>query len=122
MPETHVEIRSQHGTIKNGRISPAHDLIPAGIAARIPALYTTEHTPDPIVWLKWFTPDANWTWYVTEFDPADELCFGLVDGFEKELGYFSLDELRGVRGPLGLRIERDLHFAPRPLSEVRGGR
>ena len=31
-----------------------------------------------------------------------------VDGFEKELGYFSLRELESARGPLGLPIERDL--------------
>ena len=35
--------------------------------------------------------------------------FGLVDGLEAELGYFWLSELTGVRGPLGLPIERDLY-------------
>ena len=36
---------------------------------------------------------SSWTWYITEYDPIEKLCFGLVDGFEKELGYFSLIEL-----------------------------
>ena len=36
----------------------------------------------------------------------------------KEFGYFTLRELESVRGPLGLPIERDLHFKPRPLKEV----
>jgi hypothetical protein len=48
----------------------------------------------------------------------DFLFFGLVDGQEKELGYFRLSELESARGPLGLRIERDLHWRPRALKEI----
>ena len=40
-------------------------------------------------------------------------------GLEDELGYFSLDELEEARGPLGLRIERDEHFKPASLEEIR---
>ena len=29
-----------------------------------------------------------------------------------ELGYVSIEEISGVRGPLGLPVERDLHFDP----------
>src|SRR5206468_1119373 len=86
------------------------------IARQIPPLYATEKTPDPTVFVKFFTPDSSWTWFVTEFDPAERRCFGLVIGLERELGYFSLTELEEVRGPLGLPIERDLHFEPCPLS------
>jgi hypothetical protein len=53
---------------------------------------------------------------VTEYDPAQRLCFGFVIGLDHELGYFSLDELEAVRGPMGLPIERDLYFTPCPLS------
>ena len=42
--------------------------------------------------------------------------FGLCDG------YVSLDELQSVRGPLGLGIDRDLHWTPRTLQEVRPDR
>ena len=63
------------------------------------------------------TPDSNWTWYVTEFDGKDTF-FGLVDGFEKELGYFSLSELESVKGPLGLKIERDVYFKPMKLKDL----
>lgn len=47
--------------------------------------------------------------------------FGLVDGFEKELGYFSLSELESVKGPLGLKIERDLYFKPTTLKKIING-
>jgi hypothetical protein len=49
----------------------AHDLIPADDAQHIPPLYATEHDQDPIVHLKWFTPDSLWTSYVTEYDPTN---------------------------------------------------
>jgi hypothetical protein len=97
---------------------PAHDLMPADMVAVLPRLYETEGRPDAIVHLKWFTPDANWTWYVVEFDPEERLCFGLVQGHEREHGYFSLDEIEQLRGPLGLRVERDLYWKPCSLSQV----
>jgi len=63
----------------------------------------------PVV--KFFTPDAQCTWLLTELD-SDGLLFGLCDlGMgEPELGYVSLAELATVRGKLGLPVERDRHF------------
>ena len=64
----------------------------------------------PVV--KLFTPDAGATWLLTELDPGNDLAFGLCDlglGYP-EVGYVSLDELRSLRGALGLPVERDLHF------------
>lgn len=68
---------------------------------------------DPLPVVKLFTPDANATWLLTELDPGDpDLAFGLCDlGLGcPELGYVRLSELETVRGPLGLKIERDYHF------------
>jgi hypothetical protein len=48
----------------------------------------------------------------------DVIFFGLVDGFEKELGYFSLSELSSVRGKSGLKIERDRYFTPTKLADL----
>ena len=76
---------------------------------KLPALYSGEELGlMAIALVKFFTPDSNWTWYASEFD-GEDLFFGLVSGFEVELGYFSLSELQSVKGPLGLPIERD-HF------------
>ncbi len=98
---------------------PAYDLIPETLAKSIPRLYATEKVSDPLVQVKFFTPDCSWTWFVTEFDPDERRCFGLVIGHEAELGYFALEELEEVRGPMGLPIERDLYFKPKPLSQCR---
>ena len=98
---------------------PAEELMPAEIAAALPALYATEHEPDPLCHVKLFTPDANYTLWATEFDPNQRLLFGYVrNGSDGELGYVSLDELESVRGPFGLPLERDLYFTPTRLSEV----
>jgi hypothetical protein len=96
---------------------PAHILIPAD--ATLPALYATENVKDPVAQVKLFTPDAGWTWYITEYDPAERRAFGMVVGLETEIGYISIDELEAVRGPMGLKIERDLHWTPRPLSQCK---
>lgn len=69
----------------------------------------------PVV--KFFNPSGAGTWYATEFDGVDTF-FGLVDLHEKELGYFSLRELEGYKGPFGLGIERDLHWTPKTLGEL----
>ena len=84
----------------------------------LPKLYEQDGKGlNAIAYIKFFTPDSNWSWYVTEFDGIDTF-FGLVDGFEKELGYFSLSELQSVKGPLGLKIERDLYFKPTKLKNL----
>lgn len=70
---------------------------------------------------KFFTPWAGCTWLITELDPEDpDLAFGLCDlgmGFP-ELGSVRISELEDLRGPGGLRVERDLYFeASKTLSE-----
>lgn len=94
-------------------------LLTQEIKSRLPKLYASEDAEDPMVWCKFFTPDSNWTWFVVEFDGKDTF-YGLVDGFERELGYFSLSEIQGVRGALGLPVERDKFFKPCRLSELPG--
>ena len=94
------------------------DLLHGEIRAALPKLYATEKLgKEAIAVVKYFTPDANWTWYATEFDGVDTF-FGLVKGLDTELGYFSLSELESVRGSLGLSVERDLYFMPKPLKEI----
>ena len=90
-------------------------LLTEAIKKAIPALYSTEQREDRKFICKFFDPCGSWTWYVaegSEQENGDWLFYGLVDGFEKEWGYFTLSELESVkgRGPLGLGIERDIYF------------
>src|SRR5215216_2045386 len=112
------------------------NLLPEILKERMPVLYSQEQEQDPFVVVKYFDPVGSWTWYATEGSPVDEdgyydtnkpkvdyLFFGLVVGFEKELGYFSLHELKtakeGLRGLQALPIERNVWFREQRLSEVR---
>jgi hypothetical protein len=101
--------------------------------ARLPHLYSQESEGlDALAQVKFFTPDADWTWYASEGSPVDEdgyydtdkqkvdfFFFGLVVGHEIELGYFALSELEQGRESLGLPIERDLDFQPTSLRELK---
>ena len=71
-----------------------------------------------IAQVKFFCPWSNWTWYATEYNPEGKLFYGLVEGFDKEVGYWGLEELEDIVGPMGLKIERDMYFTPTPIREL----
>jgi hypothetical protein len=98
-----------------GKKGDAYDYLPAGLP--LPPLYTNEGNPNPMVLVKLFTPDSSWIWYLMEYD-GDDTLFGLVVGLDTEFGYISLSELKSVTGPLGLKIERDLWFKPKPVRDL----
>jgi Protein of unknown function (DUF2958) len=90
---------------------------------QLPPLYSQEQNSDPTVICKFFTPWSSWTWYAYEYSPEEGLLFGKVYSElcpEGEIGYFSLAELESVQGPMGLKVERDIHFKPKKLSECKG--
>ena len=94
-------------------------LLTKELIEKIPPLYNQDGKGvNAIAYIKLFTPDSNFTWYITEFDPETKNCFGLVDGFEKELGYFSLTEIEEIKGPLGLEVERDVSFHQTKLKNL----
>ena len=93
-------------------------LLTKEVLRKLPELYSQEDKGlEAIAVVKFFTPDSAWTWFATEFD-GEDLFYGLVYGFEKELGYFRLSELKQIKGKLGLPIERDRYFIPKPLKEL----
>ena len=93
-------------------------LITPVIRRVLPPLYSQEALGGmAIAHVKFFTPDSSWTWWATEFDGEDTF-FGLVDGHEREFGYFNLSELEAARGPMGLAVERDLYWRPKRFEEI----
>ena len=122
---------NENGAVATGRVWEdkhsryrRHKLMTKDLGAKIPPLYANEHAEDPdgvIVHAKLFCPyNRIWTWYITEWDPETGTCFGLVSGYETELGYFDLTELSEVavmgRVPA---VERDRYWEPKTLGEVR---
>ena len=102
-----------------------HQLMTQKLADTIPAIYANEKVADydtVLVHAKLFSPYSNWTWFITEIDPETGQCFGLVEGFERELGYFDLTELaEGTVFSDVPAVERDLYWQPRTLGEIKSG-
>ena len=94
------------------------ELIPQDLLKTIPKLYETEEQNNPIVYVKLFLD--SWIWYITELSIDGDIGFGyVVSPFGAELGYFSLEEIKGIKGSLGIGVERDLSFKPMKLSSVK---
>lgn len=92
--------------------------------------------------VKFFTPWANATWYIVSATPLDangeplpgygEQAINLADvkdwhmfGFADlgdpqcaELGYVLLSQLTEIRGPWGLRVERDMHYRSEWIATI----
>jgi len=67
----------------------------------------------PVV--KLFCPWGGATWLLSELDTDEpDIAFGLCDlGMGcPEMGSVRISELEAIRGPTGLRIERDLYWSP----------
>ena len=94
------------------------NLIPKSILKNIPKLYETENQINPVAYVKLFLD--TWTWYITEFSIDGDVCFGyVISPFGAELGYFSLNEIKSIKGSLGLSVERDISFKPTALTIIR---
>lgn len=80
----------------------------------MPVTYEQDGKGDEAVaYLHYF--NGSWDWYITELDMEREQyqAFGLVKGFDVELGYVSLIEL-AVKG-----VELDMHWTPKTLREIK---
>jgi len=93
-------------------------LLTKELIRQFPKIGETDGTPmgERKIIAKFFHPFSFWTWYAFEYDGNDEF-FGLVDGFEKELGSFSLAGLEGIKA-FGLGIERDIYFGMPKVKDV----
>lgn len=84
------------------------------------AMFDADEDYDPVPLVKLFTPDAGYTWLLACIQPErPSVAWALCDlGLGcPETGSVDLAGIAMVRGRLGLRVERDLHFrATKPLS------
>ncbi|MCA6510230.1 MAG: DUF2958 domain-containing protein [Pseudanabaena sp. M109S1SP2A07QC] len=80
--------------------------------AQLPKIYAQDGKGyDAIAYVKFTNPRTDWLWYATEFD-GEDLFFGLVIGFERELGYFSLKEIEKCG------CKPDPSFQPQALKDL----
>ena len=106
-------------------------LLTEELKKQLPPLYSQQNEKDPLVVCKFFHLLSPMTWYAIEGSPVDAdgyfdtdqekvdfLFFGWVHSDFPEMGYFSLSEMEKINVG-GLGMERDLHFTPTKLSEVK---
>lgn len=94
-------------------------LLTKEISRGLQAQYSKGSDLEQMVVCKIFDPCGRRTWYLMNQDPDDlDYLWGIVKGFELEMGSVLLSELESVRNKLGLGLERDLHFKPVSAKEV----
>lgn len=116
------------------KLNRQQKLLTAEQVRNLPPLYAQDGKGhDAIAYVKFFL--GGYTWYATEFDPAQGLFFGLVVNEAMrdqmpcgELGYFSAAELcehkmpvrmfGHVEGAFFAHVERDIHWKPCMLREA----
>ncbi len=89
----------------------------------------TSEEENPTVVCHWFNPYGRGHWFgISKVEGFDDIIFGYVSLFgdwNDELGDFSLSELESLnvnpfnRNGAHMGIERDLHWTPKPLNEVK---
>jgi hypothetical protein len=100
------------------------ELLPDDIRQQIPTLYAQEGMPDPVAYVKFFTPGYSFVWFATEFSREDgDTFFGyLITEGEGELGYFSLRYLSSRNTPLMMLQEMDMEMGKRGKTLLQAGR
>jgi len=106
-----------------------HKLLTKEIEKSIPALYSTENVTlnEKKIAVKYFDPYGKWSWLALEgerTEDGDFRFFGLVDGHEKEYGYWMLSELESIPDPYNRkqhRIERDVYYTG-TIADYNNGR
>lgn len=73
--------------------------------SELPALYSQDGVVGDLPAVYIFMPGGTGTWILWEYDPKDHIAHGMCDLGFPEMGDVSLEELAGVTGQLGLRVE-----------------
>lgn len=94
-------------------------LITKELENRFAQIGDQSQSKDPVIVAKFFNPCGAETWYATEYDKDNDICFGYVTGmWEDEFGSFSIKELEELKLPFGLHIERDRFFKEIRFNEL----
>lgn len=78
----------------------------------LPDLYSQEFEENPVAYVHFIREARDgriWHWHITEGrreDDGDYRLFGLVNGFDKELGYVMLSELAYIGAKVDLNFEK----------------
>lgn len=103
------------------KLNPFQPILTEELLEALPEPYATDGNAEAKALVHFF--GGPYDFYAKEFDPRTGEFFGLVHLHEWELGYVSADDLIGIRiPPLGTHLERDEHWTPKTISEIRKGK
>ena len=93
-------------------------LLTKAILEKLPPMGSTDgQGMEAMAQVKFFITWADWTWYMSEYDPKSRQCFGLViSPYARELGYFNMDDLEYIHNGY-LEVERDKTWMPKKLND-----
>ena len=80
--------------------------------------YPLNSDMEQMVVAKFFNPAGRGTWYLMNMHEDNNYCWGICHIYEWEIGSFSINELKSVPLPWGLKIERDKSFKPVKASTL----
>lgn len=102
---------------------PAYDLMPDAIRKELPTEEgALRQGLDAIVQVKYFLPGTGLTWYVVGYTPEDDIVYDFQCGsshLDDGMGTVFLHELESVCAGDLFYVQRDLHFTPATLREIR---
>lgn len=94
-------------------------LITKELEKRFAEVGDQSQSSNPLIITKFFAPSHSATWYATELDVENQICFGYVTGLAfDEWGTFSIQELESLKLPFGLHVERDRFFKEIRFKEL----
>ena len=90
----------------------------------LPSMESTDGDKDALALVRFTNPGMKrpngklWEWFAIEFDGVDQF-FGLVKGWETELGYFTISgDFAAVEDATGLAMVRDQYFQPTMVRDL----
>ena len=92
-----------------------------GHLTKLPRLYETEKVPlkDKPIYIHFFIGDCDW--FISEYD-GEDLFFGYAiigNPAFAEWGYMSFTELKLIKVPPGIEVDRELFDPPLKASEIK---
>lgn len=87
-----------------------------------PDIYATESVPaeEKMVHARYFLGESSWLIFETDKETGEGFGFVMLNGDSQnaEMGYIDIMSLEGLSTPLGVVIQRDTEWQPRPFGEV----
>ena len=94
-------------------------LITKELEKRFAEVGNQSQSSNPLIIAKFFAPSHSATWYISEYDPETQICFGYVTGLAfDEWGSVSIQELESLKLPFGPHVERDRFFKEIRFKEL----